>query len=144
LTVEITESEKFNNPETIGELEQIHARGVRISIDDYGMGNSTVNYLRILPASELKIDRSFISNVLSNKSDRMVVASTIHLAHEMGLKVVAEGVESEDIQEYLGELQCDFIQGYHTGKPVGFVEYKEAVRLSESLYAQKAVRAVCT
>ena len=130
LTVEITESERFTNPRAVAELEDVRKLGVKISIDDYGMGNSTVNYLRILPADELKIDRSFISNVLANKSDRVVVASTINLAHEMGLKVVAEGVESADIQAYLNELHCDFIQGYHTGRPVGFDEFLEAAKMA--------------
>ena len=130
LTIEVTESERFAAESALEELDAIHQLGVKISIDDYGMGNSTVNYLRILPADELKIDRSFISNVLANRSDKMVVASTINLAHEMGLKVVAEGVESAEIQAYLKELRCDFIQGYHTGKPVGFDEFKAALEHS--------------
>lgn len=138
LTIEVTESEKFSSQEAIEELNQIKKMGVKISIDDYGMGNSTVNYLRIIPANELKIDRSFIANMLANKSDRMVVASTIHLAHEMGMKVVAEGVETQEIQEYLSELKCDFIQGYHTGKPVAFSDYAEASRLSDRLLNGKA------
>ena len=130
LTIEVTESERFTAESAVEELEAIHKLGVKISIDDYGMGNSTVNYLRILPADELKIDRSFISNVLANRSDKMVVASTINLAHEMGLKVVAEGVESAEIQAYLQELRCDFIQGYHTGKPVNFDEFKAVLEHS--------------
>jgi len=138
LTIEVTESEKFGNEQAVRELEEIKKLGVKISIDDYGMGNSTVNYLRILPADELKIDRSFIANVLANQSDRMVVASTIHLAHEIGLKVVAEGVESSEIQAYLNELNCDFIQGYHTGKPVSFEQFKLAVKTAKSVASQKA------
>ena len=123
LTLEVTESERFGRVESIRELEEIKRLGPKISIDDYGMGNSTVNYLKILPADELKIDRSFISNMLTSHSDRIVVGSTIRLAHEMGLKVVAEGVESAEIQACLHEMGCDFIQGYHTGRPVGIDEY---------------------
>jgi len=129
LTVEVTESERFTRQESIKELEDIKALGVKISIDDYGMGNSTVNYLKILPADELKIDRSFISNMLTSHSDRIVVGSTIRLAHEMGLKVVAEGVESADIQTCLREMGCDFIQGYHTGRPVCIEEYMDFARI---------------
>lgn len=138
LTIEVTESEKFGNEQAVKELEEIKKLGIKISIDDYGMGNSTVNYLRILPADELKIDRSFIANVLANQSDRMVVASTIHLAHEIGLKVVAEGVESSEIQAYLNELNCDFIQGYHTGRPVDFEQFKLAVKTAKNIAFTKA------
>lgn len=138
LTIEITESERFTNPKTVAELEEVHNLGVKISIDDYGMGNSTVNYLRILPADELKIDRSFISNVLANKSDKVVVASTIQLAHQMGMQVVAEGVESADIQSYLHELECDFIQGYHTGKPVNFDEFQGVIEMVNAKKADAA------
>ena len=132
LTVEVTESERFTREESIRELEDIKALGVKISIDDYGMGNSTVNYLKILPADELKIDRSFISNMLTSHSDRIVVGSTIRLAHEMGLKVVAEGVESAEIQTCLREMGCDFIQGYHTGRPVCIEEYMDFSRIVNS------------
>ena len=128
LTIEVTESERFTESKSIRELEEIKKLGVRISIDDYGMGNSTVNYLKILPADELKIDRSFISNMLSSHSDRIVVGSTIRLAHEMGLQVVAEGVESAEIQNCLLEMECDFIQGYHTGKPISFEDYRDLSR----------------
>ena len=129
LTIEVTESERFTQAKSIKELEDIKALGVKISIDDYGMGNSTVNYLKILPADELKIDRSFISNMLTSHSDRIVVGSTIRLAHEMGLKVVAEGVESAEIQTCLKEMGCDFIQGYHTGRPVAFEDYMDFARV---------------
>ena len=132
LTVEVTESERFTREESIRELEGIKALGVKISIDDYGMGNSTVNYLKILPADELKIDRAFISNMLTSHSDRIVVGSTIRLAHEMGLKVVAEGVESAEIQTCLREMGCDFIQGYHTGRPVCIEEYMDFSRIVNS------------
>lgn len=132
LTIEVTESERFTRQESIKELEDMKSLGVKISIDDYGMGNSTVNYLKILPADELKIDRSFISNMLTSHSDRIVVGSTIRLAHEMGLKVVAEGVESAEIQACLREMGCDFIQGYHTGRPVNIEDYMDFARVVNS------------
>ena len=132
LTIEVTESERFTRQESIKELEDMKRLGVKISIDDYGMGNSTVNYLKILPADELKIDRSFISNMLTSHSDRIVVGSTIRLAHEMGLKVVAEGVESAEIQTCLREMGCDFIQGYHTGRPVNIEDYMAFARVVNS------------
>lgn len=130
LTIEVTESERLSEKTSVSELKQISSLGVKISIDDYGMGNSTVNYLRILPAAEVKIDRSFISNVLSNKSDSMVVKSTIELAHQLGMRVVAEGVENAEIQDYLRSLDCDLIQGYHTGKPVPFDVFYDVFNLN--------------
>lgn len=127
LAIEITETERFDDQAAVAELKQISALGVKISIDDYGMGNSTVNYLRILPANEVKIDRSFISNVLDNPNDSKVVKSTIRLAHDMGMKVVAEGVETAAVQAHLLGMNCDLIQGYHTGKPVPFDAFCKAI-----------------
>jgi len=93
-----------------------------LSIDDYGTGFSTLEYLRRIPASEIKIDRSFVSMLSSSQSDRIMVNSTIQLAHSLGRKVVAEGVENEEILDALKRMRCDIVQGYLFGRPVPLAE----------------------
>src|SRR5690606_13512938 len=98
LVVEITESAVMADPElAMGQLEQLRQQGVRLSIDDYGTGYSSMAQLKRLPVHELKIDKSFVQDLLSNPDDEINVRSTIELGHNMGLKVVAEGVETRDI-----------------------------------------------
>ena len=92
--------------------------GINISIDDFGTGYSSLAYLKKLPASELKIDRSFIQDMLKNTNDEVIVRSTIDLAHNMGLKVVAEGAEEKETVARLKSLGCDIIQGYYYSKPL--------------------------
>lgn len=123
LTLEVTESAAMTGKDGIKELTDLRNLGVHISIDDYGTGNSTLSYLKSLPADELKIDRSFVSLILTNRSDATVVDSTIKLAHALGLKVVAEGVETQEILNALEEMDCNIIQGYHIGKPVSFEDF---------------------
>jgi len=123
LTLEITESAELTGTGPIDELNELRAMGVCISIDDYGTGQSTLNYLKRLPATELKVDQSFVRVVLTSRSDQVMIASTISLAHELGLKVVAEGVETADVLEALRTLDCDIIQGYHIGKPMPLSDF---------------------
>jgi len=119
LTLEVTETSTLGSAaDQIANLRRLADIGVQLSIDDYGTGFSTLEYLRRIPASEIKIDRSFISMLSSSQSDRIMVNSTIQLAHSLGRKVVAEGVESQEILEELKRMRCDIIQGYHTGRPM--------------------------
>jgi EAL domain-containing protein (putative c-di-GMP-specific phosphodiesterase class I) len=92
--------------------------GVQLSIDDYGTGFSTLEYLRKVPAVEIKIDRSFISMLDKSQNDRIMVNSTIQLAHSLGRKTVAEGVENAATYDELSRMGCDFVQGYYTGRPM--------------------------
>jgi diguanylate cyclase (GGDEF)-like protein len=119
LKLEITESTIMADPElvaaTTGRLE---ALGVRLSVDDFGTGFSSLAYLKNLPISELKIDRSFVSSMLSHESDLIIVRSTINLAHDLGLRVVAEGVEDAATLLALSNMGCDLIQGFHVSKPL--------------------------
>src|SRR3546814_4340550 len=87
--------------------------GIDLSIDDYGTGQSTLSYLKHLPAREIKIDKSFILMLESNRSDQAMVRSTIELTHELGFKVVAEGVETAEILDLLRSYGCDVAQGWH-------------------------------
>jgi diguanylate cyclase (GGDEF)-like protein len=118
LRVEITESALMADPErALATVARLSALGVRIAIDDFGTGYSSLAYLKKLPVDELKIDRSFVSQMLSDASDRAIVRSTIDLAHNLGLRVVAEGVEDEATWRLLGRLGCDEAQGYYLGRP---------------------------
>lgn len=99
-------------------LDNLSAHGCRLSIDDFGTGYSSLAYLKRMPVNELKIDRSFISNMCNNESDAMIVQSTIELAHNMGLKVVAEGIEHRQQLNRLIEFNIDVGQGFYIGEPV--------------------------
>jgi EAL domain-containing protein (putative c-di-GMP-specific phosphodiesterase class I) len=98
-------------------LERIVALGVQVAIDDFGTGHSSLAYLKNLPVHELKIDKSFVSDMTGSQHDRMIVLAAIQLGHSLGLRVVAEGVESREIDIALRELECDFAQGYFYGRP---------------------------
>jgi predicted signal transduction protein with EAL and GGDEF domain len=119
IALEITESAILDDPgHALRNLERLHALGCRISIDDYGTGYSSLAYLKRLPVNELKIDRSFVMGMVTDASDAVIVRSTIDLAHNMGLSVVAEGVEDEATLRKLRELGCDMVQGYHLSRPL--------------------------
>lgn len=120
LTLEITETATLTSTTSLDVLAELRTLGLRISIDDYGTGLSTLDYLKKIPASEIKIDRSFVSSMLSGGSDLLMVNSTIQLAHSLGHVVVAEGVESDEVLARLAELQCDIAQGYRIGRPMTF------------------------
>lgn len=119
ITLEITESAVLDDPlRALNNLQMLRETGCALSIDDYGTGYSSLSYLRQMPVSEMKIDRSFVMNLLDNPNDEIIVRSTIELAHNMGLKVTAEGVETEEVLQRLRELGCDLAQGYLISKPI--------------------------
>jgi diguanylate cyclase (GGDEF)-like protein/PAS domain S-box-containing protein len=119
LDVEITESALMADPErALATLSALSDLGVRIAIDDFGTGYSSLAYLKRLPVDVLKIDRSFVRDLQTFTNDRIIVRSTIDLAHNLGLRVVAEGVEDSIAAEVLRQFGCDEIQGYHLSRPV--------------------------
>ena len=119
LTLEITESSLLiDAPRARATIDELHEVGVSLSIDDFGTGYSSLSYLRRLPVAELKIDQSFIANVLLDEQDEVIVRSTIDLGHNLGLVVVAEGVENNEVLERLRELGCDVAQGYCISRPL--------------------------
>jgi EAL domain-containing protein (putative c-di-GMP-specific phosphodiesterase class I)/CHASE2 domain-containing sensor protein len=121
LTFEVTESAAMEDPEAaVAALRSFRAMGISISMDDYGTGQSTLSYLKQLPLNELKIDRSFVQFAHQNRGDGVLVRSTIDLAHELGLKVVAEGVEDGECLAFLKAIRCDMVQGYFISRPVSF------------------------
>ena len=120
LELEITETSLMSNPARALEvLSALRDLGVRIAIDDFGTGYSSLDYLKRLPADVIKIDKSFVLGMASNEPDAMIVRSTIDLARNLGLRVVAEGIETEAALDGLRALGCDIGQGFHLGRPVG-------------------------
>ncbi|HEX8957117.1 MAG TPA: GGDEF domain-containing phosphodiesterase, partial [Burkholderiaceae bacterium] len=117
--LEITESSIMDDPvRAQSTLEGLHALGVELSIDDFGTGYSSLAYLKRLPVHELKIDKSFVMNMERDADDAKIVRSTIDLGHNMGLRVVAEGVESEAVWNLLARMGCDQGQGYFMSRPI--------------------------
>ena len=116
LSLEITERNIIAS-EAEDTLARLHALGVQISVDDFGTGYSSLAYLKRLPVNEIKIDKSFVQDMVTNWDGAAIVRSTIDLGHNLGLKVVAEGVEDQATEDLLREYGCDFIQGYHISRP---------------------------
>jgi EAL domain-containing protein (putative c-di-GMP-specific phosphodiesterase class I) len=105
--------------------------GFHLSIDDFGTGYSSLSYLKQLPVDEIKIDKSFVTQMDREENDAVIVRATIDLAHNLGLKVVAEGVESTDVWDLLEMLGCDTAQGFFIRKPVGPHELASWIRSKE-------------
>lgn len=134
---EITESMLMSNPDEIKKiLEKMKKRGHLISIDDFGTGYSSLAYLSQFPIDIVKIDRYFIQDLNHNESTRQIVESTINLAHNLGFKVVAEGVEDEEILNYLRQYGCDYGQGYYFAKPLRDQEIDDWYNKHKVMYKQ--------
>ena len=119
LKLEITESAMMENPlQAIEVLTSLHSMGIKLSIDDYGTGFSSMAYLKQLPVDELKVDKSFVIDLDQDDSNDAIVRSTIDLAHNLGLKVVAEGIETEKVNGMLKKYKCDMAQGFHLSRPI--------------------------
>ena len=119
LTLEITESTIMADPErAITVLNDLASMGVELAIDDFGTGYSSLSQLKRLPVTELKIDRSFVMSMMSDDNDAVIVNSTIDLGHNLGLRIVAEGVENQESWQRLAMLGCDVAQGFHLSRPV--------------------------
>ncbi|MBI1844537.1 MAG: EAL domain-containing protein [Actinobacteria bacterium] len=119
LELEVTESGLLSDPDYANTLLcQLSALGIHLALDDFGTGYSSLSYLKNLPVNQLKIDRSFVNNMSEDATDAMIVRSVIDLAHNLGLNVTAEGVETLNQLDHLANLSCDTIQGYHLTKPL--------------------------
>jgi len=129
--VEITESAIFHDPLQAAQiLHKINEMGINISIDDFGTGYSSLAQLKSIPLSYIKIDRSFIFDMLKNENDATIVRATIKLAHELGLKVTAEGVEDKNTKDTLIQLDCDLLQGYYISPPLPEKEFNQWLKES--------------
>jgi EAL domain-containing protein (putative c-di-GMP-specific phosphodiesterase class I) len=132
LTLEVTETASITTGlADFGPLHDLAGLGVRISIDDYGTGLSTLEYLKKVPAAELKIDRGFIQALTHSQSDRLMVHSTLQLAHSLGRTVVAEGVENQETLDALRALGCDIAQGFFIARPMNFERLQEYLASSD-------------
>lgn len=119
LELEITETVVLDNIEySIDVIEQIKSFGVTFSLDDFGTGYSAMNYLRMLPVSNLKIDKSFLDRLIENQSDQKIVSSIITLARNLDMAVIAEGVEHEEQADFLRKMECNLAQGFLYSKPI--------------------------
>jgi EAL domain-containing protein (putative c-di-GMP-specific phosphodiesterase class I)/CHASE2 domain-containing sensor protein len=137
LTLEITETAALGTTAAhLANLDRLRALGVHISVDDYGTGLSTLDYLKKIPASEIKIDRSFVQSMHRSDGDRVIVDSTIKLAHSLGRKVVAEGVEDRETLYALSLMGCDVAQGFYIARPMPFRS------LARTLFQERSQRNV--
>jgi len=128
ITVEITESAIIVDKESgFDNLLKMKQLGINLAIDDFGTGYSSLSYFKHIPANELKIDQSFVRTMRTDPQDLELVKIIIHIAHQFGLAVVAEGVEDKESLEMLRELGCDFAQGFYFSKPLPREEYEQWV-----------------
>jgi len=119
LELEITESALMRDPErSIAQLEKLRRLGIRLSIDDFGTGYSSLNYIKVLPVHAFKLDRTFVQDIEHGGRDLAICETTIRLAHDLGLEVVAEGVETAQQARLLRQLGCHLLQGYHFARPL--------------------------
>jgi diguanylate cyclase (GGDEF)-like protein len=129
LVLEVTESAVMADPAlALDVLGRLHILGVGLAVDDFGTGYSSMAYLKDLPVDELKIDRSFVSHMATSPSDAVIVRSTIDLGHNLGLRVVAEGVETQHVWEELTALGCDTAQGYYLSRPMPAADLERQLR----------------
>jgi EAL domain-containing protein (putative c-di-GMP-specific phosphodiesterase class I) len=129
LELEITESAAMQNPTaTIAILEQLKDMGIVLSIDDFGTGYSSLAYLKHLPIHRLKLDGSFVKDIDTNRDDAAICSATIALGHNLGLDLVAEGVETEAQRDYLHRLGCDMLQGFLYSRPLPADEVVDFIR----------------
>ncbi len=133
LQVEITESMIMSDPDrAIATVAALRELGLQVAVDDFGTGYTSLANLKRLPITELKIDRSFVSPLLRDESDLIIVRSTINLGHDLGLNVIAEGVEDELTLKRLAQLGCDLAQGYHVSKPLPADKFTDWIGLGST------------
>lgn len=123
ITLEVTETSMMQDPiNSLEALNSLHATGIPLSIDDFGSGYSSLSYIKQLPASEIKIDRSLVTDLATEAGDQVIVKTTIDMCHSLGYIVVAEGVEKQETLDLLEQMGCDMIQGYLLTPPLPFDE----------------------
>jgi EAL domain-containing protein (putative c-di-GMP-specific phosphodiesterase class I) len=135
LEIELTESAVMHDAEQfIATLSQLNDLGVQISLDDFGTGYSSLSYLKRLPVDRLKVDRSFVQDIATDADDATIVRTIIALGHNLGLRVVAEGVETEQQLEFLRANHCDEVQGYYFATPMTAGEFAASMAARASKF----------
>ena len=123
LKLELTESMLVHDvADVIEKMRNIRALGVSFSLDDFGTGYSSLTYLKRLPMNQLKIDQSFVRDVLIDNDDAVIARTIVALGHNLGMSVIAEGVETTGQRDFLASMGCDAFQGYLSGRPVPHLE----------------------
>jgi len=131
IRLEITEGSVMDDPEgAIAKIAAIHDMGIHISVDDFGTGYSSLNYLKRFPIDTLKLDRSFMEDILVNRNTQGIVRAIISMARSMGIDVVAEGIETADQALFLMHEGCRLIQGHYFGQPVSSYEFQKTLQES--------------
>lgn len=125
LEVEVTENVILSTPSVLDAIKELKKMGVNIIIDDFGTGNSGLNYLQKIPIDQLKIDKSFIQNIHSSRSDEVIIEAIIDMANTLNLQVVAEGIETDDQLKFLEDLSCHKFQGFYFNKPISAEEFEK-------------------
>ena len=133
LELEITENVALSQRDAVNSLRKLHDKGVKLAFDDFGTGYASLSYLRRFPLSRIKIDRSFVQNVTDNSEDAAIVRSLIAMAHNLGLAVTAEGVETNDQATFLINERCEEAQGFLYAKPLPAADFVEFLRQNHLL-----------
>jgi len=129
LELEVTESSIMDNPEEVAvTLKSLHELGIKLAIDDFGTGYSSLSYLKMFPIDVLKIDRSFIRDITFDKDDETIVKTIISMGHNLGLKIIAEGVELQEQLDIIKQYQCEWYQGFYFSKPVPADEFEKLLK----------------
>lgn len=135
LEIEITENCLLSDiSKSIEVMQELKKMGVRITIDDFGTGYSTFNYLKMLPIDALKIDRTFIRDLENDANGQLIVAAIINLVHDLGIQVIAEGVETKEASRLLVQKNCDGLQGYLFSKPVSTTDAMSFIRVPDTFH----------
>jgi diguanylate cyclase (GGDEF)-like protein/PAS domain S-box-containing protein len=141
LELEITENAAFNNGEPSPSLQALHEMGVKLAFDDFGTGYASLNYLTRFPVSRIKVDRCFVGKISEGTNDATIVRSLIAMAHNLGLKVIAEGVETEAQAAFLLKEGCEEAQGFLYSKPLAEADFERFARAGEVAVARRAAAA---
>jgi EAL domain-containing protein (putative c-di-GMP-specific phosphodiesterase class I) len=132
MILEVTESAVIQDPARgLKALQELKQLGVSLALDDFGTGYSSLSYLKDLPIDILKIDRTFIDNIASSRTEALLTGATIALGHELGLRIVAEGIERPEQLKKLIDLECDYGQGFLFSPPLSYADFDEFVRERE-------------
>ncbi len=132
LELEITESSVMENPdEAINKINQLYDKGITFSIDDFGTGYSSLSYLKKFKVNHLKVDRSFIKDIITDQSNTQITKAIIDMAHNLKMKVIAEGVETVEQKEFLTSIKCDIMQGYLFSRPVPAADFLKLLKIGD-------------